>query len=70
LERLASDKLPSLSQKFVNYDCKIFYNIGPRCQRFKVKKIDLKEPKEIKKAKKVTKVKMNKKAEMKKGQNE
>jgi hypothetical protein len=30
LERLAGDKHSSLFQKFVAYDCKKFYNIGPR----------------------------------------
>jgi hypothetical protein len=32
LERLASDKRSNALQKFVNYGCKKFYNIGPSYQ--------------------------------------
>jgi hypothetical protein len=36
LERLARDKHSSLLRKFVNYNCKKFYNIGPRLQEIVV----------------------------------
>ncbi len=32
-EKLARDLHYGLSWKFVNYDCKMFYNIGPRSQK-------------------------------------
>ncbi len=44
LERLARDKHSILLRKFVNYSCKKFYRIGPRCLEvggdFSITKID------------------------------
>jgi hypothetical protein len=35
LKKLVRDKHSSFLRKLVNYDRKMFYNIGPRCQSYK-----------------------------------